>query len=327
MAQSGHVISSDGVRIAVYETGGPELPPVVCLHGYPDNANIWSGLTAELAGRYHVTSYDVRGAGDSDKPNDRSSFRLGQLQEDFRAVIDAVSPQRPVHLIAHDWGSIQAWHFSTAPELQSRIASFTSISGPSLAHTGHWVRQNLRPGAGPGSKAKVLKQFGHSYYLAAFQIPVLPELLWRSGLLERAVRVRDRSYRRSMADRIHGLQLYRANRLGAGGGGPGTSAADRTTAIPVQVLAPKADRFVTPALQLEAPRPFVEQLYLRLIAGDHWVVANQPSLIARAAVELIDWVEAGGEGSAPRSPGLEKARQAALGAGHSGDRGRRLDGG
>jgi pimeloyl-ACP methyl ester carboxylesterase len=315
MVQRGRVTSSDGVRIAVYETGVPELPPVVCIHGYPDNAGIWSGLTAELAGRYRVISYDVRGAGDSDKPHDRSSFRLGQLQDDFRAVIDAVSPQRPVHLIAHDWGSIQAWHFSTAPELRSRIASLTSISGPSLAHTAHWVRQNLRLGAGPGSKAKVLKQFGHSYYLAAFQIPALPELLWRSGLLERAVKVRDGSYRRSMSDRIQGLQLYRANRLGAGAGGPESRAAARTTAIPVQVLAPKADAFVTPALQLEAPRPFAEQLHLRLIAGDHWVVANEPALIARAAAELIDWVEAGGEASAARSPGLEKARQAALGSG------------
>lgn len=315
MVQRGRVTSSDGVRIAVYETGVPELPPVVCIHGYPDNAGIWSGLTAELAGRYRVISYDVRGAGASDKPHDRSSFRLGQLQDDFRAVIDAVSPQRPVHLIAHDWGSIQAWHFSTAPELRSRIASLTSISGPSLAHTAHWVRQNLRLGAGPGSKAKVLKQFGHSYYLAAFQIPALPELLWRSGLLERAVKVRDGSYRRSMSDRIQGLQLYRANRLGAGAGGPESRAAARTTAIPVQVLAPKADAFVTPALQLEAPRPFAEQLHLRLIAGDHWVVANEPALIARAAAELIDWVEAGGEASAARSPGLEKARQAALRSG------------
>ena len=31
-----HVLSTDGVSLAVYETGDPERPTVVAVHGYPD---------------------------------------------------------------------------------------------------------------------------------------------------------------------------------------------------------------------------------------------------------------------------------------------------
>src|SRR5205085_969867 len=65
------------------------------------------------------------------------------LVRDMAAVIDAVSPDEKVHLVGHDWGSIQAWEaVTTMPE---RFASFTSISGPGLDHAG------LRMRAGPAS--------------------------------------------------------------------------------------------------------------------------------------------------------------------------------
>ena len=69
-----------------------------------------------------------------------------------RAVVDAVSPERPVHLVGHDWGSIQAWAAVTDPSLGDRFASFTSMSGPSLDHVGRVGPSAPRPrpsAAGP----------------------------------------------------------------------------------------------------------------------------------------------------------------------------------
>ena len=60
----------------------------------------------------------------------RGGFTLEKLTDDFLAVADAVSPDRPVHLVGHDWGSVQAWEFVTVPRTEGRIASFTSMSGP-----------------------------------------------------------------------------------------------------------------------------------------------------------------------------------------------------
>src|SRR5690242_7185706 len=115
------IISTDGVALHVHESGPPDAPTLVCVHGYPDDHTLWDGVAIELAGRYHVASYDVRGAGESGKPRNREAYRLDQLVRDLAAVIDAVSPDRPVHLLAHDWGSVQAWHAVTGRRLHDRI--------------------------------------------------------------------------------------------------------------------------------------------------------------------------------------------------------------
>ena len=78
---------------------------------------------AELSGRYHVVTYDIRGAGRSGKPAQRRAYRLDQLAADLRAVVDAVSPDRAAHLLAHDWGSIQACHAVTGEQLAGRVSS------------------------------------------------------------------------------------------------------------------------------------------------------------------------------------------------------------
>src|SRR5690625_3001129 len=102
------VRSADGTNLAVYEQG-TGATTVVCVHGYPDDHTVWDGVAAELARWYRVVTYDVRGAGSSDVPRTRDAYRLDRLEEDLTAVMDAVSPGEPVHLLAHDWGSIQAW--------------------------------------------------------------------------------------------------------------------------------------------------------------------------------------------------------------------------
>jgi pimeloyl-ACP methyl ester carboxylesterase len=298
------VRASDGVQLAVYRDGKPGAPIVLMLHGYPDNASVWDQVAELLADRFQVVRYDVRGAGASDHPSGRLSYRLDQLVADFEAVLDAVAPAEPVrlpaepvHLLAHDWGSIQAWQCVTDQRLASRIASFTSISGPCLGQVPPWVAASVRSGR-PG---QLLRQLVHSYYLLAFQVPVLPELLWRSGLLDRilagggtntALDERQRSgpvrYRRQLPDKIHGLQLYRANLFGRR---PAPVRGGRYTEVPVQVLAPSADPFVTRSLQLQAPEPFVRSLRQRPVPGGHWLPVTDPGLVARASAEFIELAE------------------------------------
>ncbi|MFT3859270.1 MAG: alpha/beta fold hydrolase [Aquabacterium sp.] len=120
-------------------------PVVVLVHGYPDNRSEWRPIAQYLAARqYQVVAYDVRGAGESIKPKGRAAYRLDKLMADFKAVIDVVSPDRPVHLVGHDWGSVQAWEFATEPALKGRIASYVSCSGPCLDHAGFWLRSRLQ---------------------------------------------------------------------------------------------------------------------------------------------------------------------------------------
>lgn len=257
------VRSSDGTCLAVYESGASDAPVLVCVHGYPDDHTVWDGLAAQLADEFRVVTYDVRGAGASDAPAGRAGYRIPLLVDDLFAVLDEVAAGQPVHLIGHDWGSVQLWPALVDARAAGRISTFTSISGPSLEHASIWLRTR-----GGNAHAR-LRQLAHSYYTLLFQLPRLPELAIRRGAFDRAVG------RRSHTDQANGLNLYRANMFAALRG-----PRPPEIGLPVQVIAPGADPFVTSVFAAEAPAPFVRDLTVHLIEGGHWIVRDDPAVIA-----------------------------------------------
>lgn len=284
------LVQAPGGPLAVQRWGQPDHPVIVLVHGYPDNRRKWDAVAQLLSDQYQVIAYDVRGAGDSFKPTGRANYRLDQLTQDFTAVINAVSPRHPVHLVGHDWGSVQGWEFVTEPALKGRIASFTSCSGPSLDHFGHWLQDRLRR-----PTLSNLAQAGHqmlkSWYVYLFQLPWVPEALWHLGLgrnwpqvmrwLE-SVDIAPRATQTS--DGTHGVNLYRANVLQRT-----LSPRLRYAHAPVQVLVPMKDRFISPALTRELSR-WVPQLTRVEIDAGHWVSIQQPALFAgrvRAFIESL----------------------------------------
>lgn len=289
--------ASDGVTLAVhaYTDLAPGRPTILAVHGYPDNHHVWDPVAEELVetGRYNVVAYDVRGAGASSAPTDRSGYRLPQLVDDIGAVIEHLGVEQ-VHLLAHDWGSIQGWAAVTDPSVASKIGSYTSISGPHLDYAGQFLRspRNLR------TLVDVVRQFLESGYIWLFLTPRLPEALFRSGfggrLIETLERIGQsggprRAGHRAENDYVNGLNLYRANM-------PRPllkpSVPLPSTEVPVQVLAPRLDLFVSPALQRFTgaipPRNRVLD-----IDGGHWVVTDRPEMIARLTGEWVDQHVAG----------------------------------
>ncbi|MEV5749386.1 alpha/beta fold hydrolase [Actinoallomurus sp. NPDC052308] len=287
-------VHGDGVELAVYERGSG--PTVLLVHGYPDTHAVWDAVAARLADRFHVVAYDVRGAGASSRPSRREAYGFQHLVADMRAVLDAVSPDAPVHLVGHDWGSIQSWE--AVREMPDRFASFTSISGPCLAHASHWFRTRPRR---PSGVPAVARQLARSWYLAAFQVPVVPELVWRRGLAGRWGRRLERlegvpagdghPAPTLLQDAVAGLNLYRANMLG------GTRSARRTgvspkVTVPTQVIVPTKDTYATPALTAEAPRPFTGHLRVRPVATSHWGLLTRPEEFARLIAEHAEQASA-----------------------------------
>lgn len=265
MAQQRFVTSTDGVRLAVHESGNPDGPVLVAVHGFPDNHHVWDGVAAELGEDFRVVAYDVRGAGDSDKPAGRAAYRIAQLGDDFAAVVDAVSPDVPVHVLAHDWGSMQLWEPLSEPRFAGRVATFTSISGPSVEYAGAWFRTR-------GHAGETLRQLLSSTYMVAFQVPRLPEVVLRHAPIER---VAGRGFTRSGADRTNGINLYRANVLRRV-----LRPRPARISVPVQVIAPVDDPYSRLATATEAPVPYVDDLIVEQVPGGHWVVAQEPGLVA-----------------------------------------------
>ncbi|MGH3519250.1 MAG: alpha/beta fold hydrolase [Haloechinothrix sp.] len=280
------VYATDGVRLAVQVKGDEDATTIICVHGYPDDHTVWDGVVAALADEFRVVTYDVRGAGESGKPRKRSAYRLDQLESDLAAVVDAVSPDQPVHLLAHDWGSIQSWHAVTGDRLRGRIASFTSISGPCLDHVGQWIRKNVCRPTVRGVRA-MLRQLVFSAYIAFFHLPLIPELAWRRGWAARVVsslqrRTGDRGAGPpALSDGVHGLALYRANMLLRL-----VRPEERRAHLPVQVLAPVNDPFVSPALQ-QSVDWWVPDVRLRQVPGGHWLPRSNSTLVAARTKEFI----------------------------------------
>ncbi|MGZ0145812.1 alpha/beta fold hydrolase [Kribbella sp. WER1] len=261
--------SADGTRLAVYTYPNPGAPVLVCVHGYPDNARLWEPVAERLAEDFEVVTYDVRGAGQSDHPSSTSAYALGRLQEDFEAVLGG----REVHVLAHDWGSIQAWHFITDPDLQRRIISFTSISGPSLDHAGYFIRRRDRA---------AIKQLLHSWYIYYFHLPYLPELAWRKGWAQRLFNRLEQQHpddQRELGDYVNGLKLYRANVLPRL-----TRPTERRTGVPVLAVSPDADPFVTTPLQTDIAR-WAPNSTVKVVRGGHWMPRNDPGLVAELVRE------------------------------------------
>ncbi|MEN7529182.1 alpha/beta fold hydrolase [Cupriavidus sp. 2SB] len=295
-------IDTGTLRLEASAWGDPAQPVVVLVHGYPDNRHVWQAVAQELAARFHVIAYDVRGAGASDAPPNVADYRLERLADDFIAVIDAVSPNRPVHLVGHDWGSIQGWEFVTDPRLYGRIASFTSCSGPSLDYAAQSLRQGGR--RQKGQWTATLRQALASWYIVFFHIPKLPEWHWRLWLgrhwptwLRMTEGLHTAANPTQTADGVQGLRLYRANfraRLRA--------PRDRRPHAPIQVIVPTRDRYVRPALTEDLGR-WVAQLWRRQIDAHHWLPLAQPQRMAAMVGEFVDHI-----GGAPASPALERAR-------------------
>jgi short-subunit dehydrogenase/pimeloyl-ACP methyl ester carboxylesterase len=290
------VTASDGVTLAVHLYGEIESqrPTILAIHGWPDNHHVWDGVAGQLAGRCNFVAYDVRGAGESSRPASRSGYAFAQLVSDIGVVIDSLGVG-PVHLLGHDWGSIQGWAAvtddSAMDPVMDKVASFTSISGPHLRYAGRFLRSARTPRA----VAQVARQLVASGYIGFFLSPGLPELAFRSGLGVKVVAAVERIGRssalsqrhatpRSINDYVNGLNLYRAN-MPAPMLSPGLRVPQ--TGVAVQVLAPRRDLFVTPALQrFTGALPSGGRVVP--IEGGHWVVTSRPDVVARLTGEWVD---------------------------------------
>ena len=302
-----HRVDSAGVRLAAVELGDRSAPTVVLLHGYPDTKEVWEDVAHRLAERFHVVAYDMRGAGASSAPaGGAAAYDMERLVDDLVAVLDAVVPGRRVHLAGHDWGSISGWEMATSPRLAGRLLSFTSINGPSIDHAGHWMRDRLRH-PGPRSLAALAGQARRSWYIGAFQLPLLPELAWRRVVASRWPQVLRRFDGDAAgaatpaptlaADAAHGLGLYRRNmrpRLRR-------PRPDAVAHIPVQLIAGRRDPFISPRLHdgLERWAPLLRR---RTVDAGHWLPRTHPEQVAGWIGEFVGEVEAGTPPTSPPTP-------------------------
>ncbi len=93
-------------KVSINTVLGGAGPPVLLLHGYPQNLALWAKVAPRLAERFTVVCADLRGYGDSSKPHcsaDCSNYSFRAMAADQVAVMRALGFER-FHVVGHDRG-------------------------------------------------------------------------------------------------------------------------------------------------------------------------------------------------------------------------------
>jgi len=92
------VTSSDGVTIAVEETGNPQGQPIVFVHGLLGSRINWDSQTADPdLQKFRLITFDLRGHGLSAKPDDANAYKDGdRWADDLDAVLRGSGATNPV---------------------------------------------------------------------------------------------------------------------------------------------------------------------------------------------------------------------------------------
>ena len=114
-----------GVDYALTDTQTPG-PPVLLLHGWPDNRTIWRHQLEYLSSLgFRAIAVDWIGHGDSSIPTDVGRYHVNELGADTIALLDALQIDQ-VHLIAHDYGATVSWE--TVANYPQRFLSYCALS-------------------------------------------------------------------------------------------------------------------------------------------------------------------------------------------------------
>ena len=80
-----HSINRNGVNIH-YEDHGAG-PAVLLSHGYSATSQMWKGQVDALTDRYRVITWDMRGHGETDSPEDQGEYSEAKTVDDMAAIL------------------------------------------------------------------------------------------------------------------------------------------------------------------------------------------------------------------------------------------------
>jgi pimeloyl-ACP methyl ester carboxylesterase len=266
------------LEVTWYDGSGPLL---LLVHGYPDDHRVMSPLVEALAGRARCAVYDTRGAARTAvRGRGRRQFTLDALAGDLMAVVASLPGDDPVHLVGHDWGSVQSWAAVGQDEASHRLASFVSISGPGLDH----LRVSAaRAAVRPSRWLPVARQLMLSWYALAYSIRPLRPLAVRLFLALAATELEPAKVPRPerLANARRGAALYAANVVPRMLRGPAPA-----SRVPLGIVVPSDDRFLAPIAH-QAMIDTHPDAQVFTVDGGHWWIHDSPHEAASIVLTVI----------------------------------------
>jgi pimeloyl-ACP methyl ester carboxylesterase len=126
---------ANGVKLHYLTTGQGD--PVLLLHGFAQSSHMWRPLMRELAKNHTVVAADLRGAGQSDAPE--QGYTKAAMARDVHALMTGLGYDK-VSLVGHDMGMMVAYAYAVQfPSAVARVALLDSF----LPGVGEWTRVAL----------------------------------------------------------------------------------------------------------------------------------------------------------------------------------------
>ena len=149
------LIESNGIRLNVAEQG--EGPLVLLCHGFPESWYSWRHqIDALAAAGFRAVAPDMRGYGNSDRPEAIDQYTILHLVGDLVGLLDALAAPTAV-IVGHDWGATVAWQ--AARLRPDRFHAIAALSVPYRAR-------------GPVPPTSVMpRTLGAHFYQLYFQEP------------------------------------------------------------------------------------------------------------------------------------------------------------
>jgi non-heme chloroperoxidase len=114
----GEVTTSDGVKLHYLEAGSGK--PILMIPGWSQTAEQFKHQLTGLSDRYRVIAIDLRGHGESEKPE--FGYKISRLAKDVHDVIHALDLNE-VNILGHSMGSSVIWNYYDlfGPERLSKL--------------------------------------------------------------------------------------------------------------------------------------------------------------------------------------------------------------
>ena len=264
----------DGLTFDVRDEGPLDGPVAVLLHGFPERGTSWRAV-APLLHEHGIRTLapDQRGYSPGARPRGRRHYRLPLLVDDVTALAERAGG--PVDVVGHDWGAVVGWALAaTRPEL---VRTLTAVSVP---HPGAFLKAMLTS-----------KQGLKSWYMLAFQLPILPEQLAQHGRLDEQLEKGGMTseevarFRREIVEygALHGaLNWYRAVPLSD------PRATRGRVTVPTTYVWSDGDVAVTRAAA-EGCEQYVAGPYrFEVLEGvTHWIPTQAPSALAALVLDRV----------------------------------------
>jgi pimeloyl-ACP methyl ester carboxylesterase len=129
----------NGVKIHYLKAG--KGPAIVLLHGYAETSHMWLPLIPQLAKNHTVIAPDLRGAGDSAKPE--GGYDKKTMAVDIHALVESLG-YKHVQVVGHDIGLMVAYAYAAQYPKQTDSVVLMDAFLPGVGDWTHvWLLHDL----------------------------------------------------------------------------------------------------------------------------------------------------------------------------------------